>query len=283
MQDPDEQKRRDDLRKLLFDLSKEQGALRDRKLRSSYFLKLEQIYYEPESNEYWRHFYSDILSTLTQIDSDDFGGSLDVLAQNMQVLKDGYQAVNHDDDDVIIDIGKSIIKLYDHTNLEIARINYTKTLNNTVKSDVAKTKMLTSSLQTQIIDAEQKNENNEIEFRNATKKYNEEIEMNQKKMQNEYITILGIFASIVLSFTGGLAFSSSVLNNISSVSIYRLSFIAFVIGLVFFDLIWVLLDFIRDINGKVIRKKWLFIVVNIIMILGMFADCLAYKGHWFLG
>lgn len=76
MQDPDEQKRRDDLRKLLFDLSKEQGALRDRKLRSSYFLKLEQIYYEPESNEYWRHFYSDILSTLTQIDSDDFGGSL---------------------------------------------------------------------------------------------------------------------------------------------------------------------------------------------------------------
>lgn len=282
MQNPDEQKRRDDLRKLLFDLSKEQGALRDRKLRSSYFLKLEQIYYEPESNEYWRHFYSDILSTLTQIDSDDFDGSLDVLAQNMQVLKDGYQAVNRDDD-VIIDIGKSIIKLYDHTNLEIARINYTKTLNNTVKSDVAKTKMLTSSLQTQIRDAEQKNEKNEIEFSNATKKYNEEIEMNQKKMQNEYITILGIFASIVLSFTGGLAFSSSVLNNISSVSIYRLSFIAFVIGLVFFDLIWVLLDFIRDINGKVIRKKWLFIVVNIIMILGMLADCLAYKNHWFLG
>ena len=282
MQNPDEQKRRDDLRKLLFDLSKEQGALRDRKLRSSYFLKLEQIYYEPESNEYWRHFYSDILSTLTQIDSDDFDGSLDVLAQNMQVLKDGYQAVNRDDD-VIIDIGKSIIKLYDHTNLEIARINYTKTLNNIVKSDVAKTKMLTSSLQTQIRDAEQKNEKNEIEFSNATKKYNEEIEMNQKKMQNEYITILGIFASIVLSFTGGLAFSSSVLNNISSVSIYRLSFIAFVIGLVFFDLIWVLLDFIRDINGKVIRKKWLFIAVNIIMILGMLADCLAYKNHWFLG
>lgn len=282
MQNPDEQKRRDDLRKLLFDLSKEQGALRDRKLRSSYFLKLEQIYYEPESNEYWRHFYSDILSTLTQIDSDDFDGSLDVLAQNMQVLKDGYQAVNYDED-VIIDIGKSIIKLYDHTNLEIARINYTKTLNNTVKSDVAQAKMLTSGLQAQIKDAEQKNEKNEIEFRNATKKYNEEIEMNQKKMQNEYITILGIFASIVLSFTGGLAFSSSVLNNISSVSIYRLSFIAFVIGLVFFDLIWVLLDFIRDINGKVIRKKWLFIAVNIIMILGMLADCLAYKNHWFLG
>jgi len=41
--------------------------------------------------------------------------------------------------------------------------------------------------------------------------------------------------------------------------------ISFIIGLVFFNLIWVLIDFVRDINGKTIRKKWLFVVVNIIM------------------
>ena len=78
-----------------------------------------------------------------------------------------------------------------------------------------------------------------------------------------------------------VTFSSSVLNNISKASVYRLSLISFIIGLVFFNLIWVLIDFVRDINGKTIRKKWLFVVVNIIMVGGIICSCLAYKYKWF--
>ena len=114
-----------------------------------------------------------------------------------------------------------------------------------------------------------------------TDKANKRIEDSQKQMQNEYVTILGIFAAIVLAFTGGMTFSSSVLNNISKASVYRLSLISFIIGMIFFDLIWVLIDFIRDINGKSIRKKWLFVFVNIVMIGGIVCSCLAYKYNWF--
>ena len=280
MRNPDEQERRDKLIELLFELSKAQDIFREKKKRSDIFLKLEEIYYIPGSDEYFRHFYSDILSTLTQIDSDDNEGSLDVLAVNMQAIKDGYQAVNYDGDK-LIDISKSIIKLFDHTNLEVARINYTKQLNNATKSDLASTKELLEKQREEFDNTKSETETIRNTLREETEKANKKIEDNQKQMQNEYVTILGIFATIVLAFTGGMTFSSSVLNNISKASVYRLSLISFIIGLVFFNLIWVLIDFVRDINGKTIKKKWLFVVVNIIMVGGIICSCLAYKYKWF--
>ena len=280
MRNPDEQERRDKLIELLFELSKAQDIFREKKKRSDIFLKLEEIYYIPGSDEYFRHFYSDILSTLTQIDSDDNEGSLDVLAVNMQAIKDGYQAVNYDGDK-LIDISKSIIKLFDHTNLEVARINYTKQLNNATKSDLVSTKELLKKQREEFDNTKSETETIRNTLREETEKSNKKIEDNQKQMQNEYVTILGIFAAIVLAFTGGMTFSSSVLNNISKASVYRLSLISFIIGLVFFNLIWVLIDFVRDINGKTIRKKWLFVVVNIIMVGGIICSCLAYKYKWF--
>lgn len=280
MRNPDEQERRDKLIELLFELSKAQDIFRDNKKRSDIFLKLEEIYYIPGSDEYFRHFYSDILSTLTQIDSNDNEGSLDVLAVNMQAIKDGYQAKNYDGDK-LIDISKSIIKLFDHTNLEVARINYTKQLNNATKSDLASTKELLKEQREEFDNTKSETETIRNKLREETEKANKKIEDNQKQMQNEYVTILGIFAAIVLAFTGGMTFSSSVLNNISKASVYRLSLISFIIGLVFFNLIWVLIDFVRDINGKTIRKKWLFVAVNIIMVGGIICSCLAYKYKWF--
>lgn len=280
MRNPDEQERRDKLINLLFELSQSQDIFREKKKRSGIFLELEQIYYIQGSDEHFRHFYSDILSTLTQIDSDDNQGSLDVLAVNMQAIKDGYQAVNYDGSK-LIDISKSIIKLYDHTNLEVARINYTKQLNNVTKSDLASTKELLQKQKEEFDNAKSETEMIRNTLGEETDKANKRIEDSQKQMQNEYVTILGIFAAIVLAFTGGMTFSSSVLNNISKASVYRLSLISFIIGMIFFDLIWVLIDFIRDINGKSIRKKWLFVFVNIVMIGGIVCSCLAYKYNWF--
>lgn len=280
MRNPDEQERRDKLINLLFELSQSQDIFREKEKRSGIFLELEQIYYIQGSDEYFRHFYSDIFSTLTQIDSDDNQGSLDVLAVNMQAIKDGYQAVNYDGSK-LIDISKSIIKLYDHTNLEVARINYTKQLNNVTKSDLASTKELLQKQKEEFDNAKSETETIRNTLGEETDKANKRIEDSQKQMQNEYVTILGIFAAIVLAFTGGMTFSSSVLNNISKASVYRLSLISFIIGMIFFDLIWVLIDFIRDINGKSIRKKWLFVFVNIVMIGGIVCSCLAYKYNWF--
>lgn len=71
-----------------------------------------------------------------------------------------------------------------------------------------------------------------------------------KEIQKEYVTILGIFAAIMLAFVGSFTFSTSVLNNVSNTNVYKLSLIALIIGVVFIMLISVLIDFLRELNEK---------------------------------
>ena len=261
----DELEKREKLRGLLQKLSKNQDVLKDSKDRSDIFKELESIYYIPGDEDNFRHYYSDIFSELSLINEDSTMGNIDILAENMEKVKNGYMVSNKDEDGKLIDISQEIIKLYDHTNLEISRINYTKTITDESRSDFAKSRNMLTKMQQKI----EEFENNEDELRKE-----------QNDMQKEYITILGIFASIVLAFTGGMTFSTSVLNNIDKSSIYRLVLITLIIGFVFFNLIWLLLDFIRGINGKIVYKKYIFVVVNAFLILGVIFTCIGYRYNW---
>ncbi len=107
-----EQEKRDLLQQILRELSKSQDVLKDSKNRVEYFLRLESIYYNTDSDNF-RHYYSDIFACLTLIDGDSEIGNLDILAQNMQTIKDGYLPKNLDDHGSLIDISKEILKLYD--------------------------------------------------------------------------------------------------------------------------------------------------------------------------
>lgn len=276
-----EQEKRDSLNEILIELSKSQDILKEPKDRVPFFVRLESIYYN-YNKENFRHYYSDIFSTLSLIDGDSSLGSLDVLAQNIQTIKDGYVPKNNDENGEIIDISKEIVKLYDHTNLDIARINYTKTMTNETMSELAKNRLLVTNLENNVRESEDSLKELSNQTIEDLKQLSRKVQDRQEDMQKEYITILGIFASIVLAFTGGIVFSSSVLENIHKSSIYRISIIAFIIGLVFFNLIWLLMDFIRDINGKVIRKKWLWLMVNLILIGGIIGTCFSYKYGWFI-
>lgn len=277
-----EQEKRDALNEILIELSKSQDILKEAKDRASFFIRLEDIYYNYNNKENFRHYYSDIFSTLTLIDGDSSMGSLDILAQNIQTIKDGYIPKNLDENGDNIDISKAIIKLYDHTNLDIARINYTKTMTNETMSELAKNRLLLESLKEKVCESEDALEKISNKALYDLKQFSSKVQKRQEDMQKEYITILGIFAAIVLAFTGGIVFSSSVLENIDKSSIYRISLMAFIIGIVFFNLIWILIDFIRDINGKTIRKKWIWLFVNFILIGGIIGICFSYKYGWFL-
>lgn len=276
-----EQEKRDSLNEILIELSKSQDILKESKDRVAFFIRLESIYYN-NNEEKFRHYYSDIFSTLTLIDGDSSIGSLDILAQNIQTIKEGYIPKNNDEDGKIIDISKEIVKLYDHTNLDIARINYTKTMTNTTLSELAKNKLLINNLEKNIQESETTFKKLSDQTIKDLTQLSKNVQNKQEDMQKEYISILGIFAAIVLAFTGGIVFSSSVLENIDKPSIYRLALITFIIGLIFFNLIWLLTDFIRDINGKAFRKKWPFIFVNLILIGGIIGVCLAFELGWFL-
>ena len=280
MQILNEQEKRDSLRQLLMDLSKSQDVLKDRKDRRDYYLRLEAIYYNTDSDNY-RHFYSDIFACLSLIDADDSLGNLDILAQNMEAIKEGYIPINRDEahNNELIDIRKEIIKLYDHTNLDISRINYTKRMAGETQSELARAKVLIEDLKNKLAESDVARAEAVNHLNTESSKLKEEVRDGQKKMQNEYITILGIFAAIVLAFTGGMTFSSSVLENMDKASIYRMIAIVLILGLVLSNLIWLLIDFLRDINGKSIRKWWLIAITDVVLLLGLLLTFLSYKNH----
>lgn len=71
-----------------------------------------------------------------------------------------------------------------------------------------------------------------------------------KSVEKEYISILGIFASIVLAFVGGITFTTSVLQNISAVSVFRLLLVVDFLSFVLINIIYILIKFIFTINEK---------------------------------
>lgn len=206
--------RREDLRSLLFELSESQKILESKKERAKVFIRLEKIYFSADEEQEFRHFYSDIFSWLTQIDTDG-SKSIDVLAQNLGVLQKGYKATNIDSSTKTpINISKNLNKLYDHVNLDVARINYLKSVNSqmkaTIKIDDLEAKATKLEGDTQALAKQAK----------KIEKTAVEAERAVNNAQRDSTAILGIFAAIVLAFTGGMIFSTSVFENIEKASIY---------------------------------------------------------------
>ena len=89
--------------------------------------------------------------------------------------------------------------------------------------------------------------------------------------QREYIAILGIFAAVVLAFTGGIAFSTSVLQNLHVSSIYRIVLAIVIMGLVLTNLLYGLFYYIGQLVNKNsannIKPLWIINIVFISMIL----------------
>ena len=244
----EENRKRAEFRQILQDLANSQEVLRDGKARVSFYRRLEDFYHLSTKDGHYRHFYSDIFPLLTQIFRGESSGSIDVLGENLRMIREGYQPINKDAEGNPIDIQSNLLKLYDHVNLEIARINYT---NNFIRQAVNTEQV--DELQNKVKTLIKDTENRQTEFNEKVAEFNSEIKDTQEKLdksERDYIAILGIFSSVVLTFTAGIAFSTSVLNNISQVSIYRLIGTALVIGLVLINILFVMFHF----TGKLVKN-----------------------------
>ncbi|WP_425446665.1 hypothetical protein [Dethiothermospora halolimnae] len=225
-------KNRDKFKMLLFKMAKSQDILSTPKQKSDVYIELESIYYDLDNPDEFRHFYSDIFAVISQIDKEPQLGNTEILSQNMDIIRRGYKPQNKDENKgILIDVSKQINKLYDHINLDIARLNYFKTIESRTQSDLQKVNGTLNKVETSV----------------------KEMEDNIKKaddMEKQYITILGIFAAIVLAFTGGIAFSTSVLENIANASIYRLVFITVALAFILSNTVYILTRFILELNKK---------------------------------
>lgn len=59
--------KRQEFRLILLELSADQEILKEPKKRSSFYLRLEKLYYAPDNKKRFRHFYSDILAFLHKL------------------------------------------------------------------------------------------------------------------------------------------------------------------------------------------------------------------------
>lgn len=183
-------------------------------------------------------------------------------------------------------VAMSITKLVDHIQLEVIRYNFlyqliTNTvaekyieLNNeqldginnlsvTMNEQAEKTKTLLDGYiaQSKQLEEDLVEIHKEVEVAKALSDYTQKISKKAKNKvedaQKESITILGIFASIVLAFTGGMMFSSSVLENISKSSAYRIIIITLIIGFVLINTIVALALYLNNIvrSGDMVEEQ----------------------------
>ena len=120
----EEDVQREEFRNILFDLALLDYSLADDEVRTKIYNRLEKLYYSPNKEKKYRHFYSDIFIVLTLIQQGDKAGTIDVLGENLRVIRTEYQSINKDEEGNLIDIKDSLRKLYDHVSLDIARITY---------------------------------------------------------------------------------------------------------------------------------------------------------------
>ncbi|PAF53617.1 hypothetical protein BKH42_04665 [Helicobacter sp. 13S00482-2] len=224
------------------------------------------------SDRDFRHHYSDITAQILK------SADLEKLVENLRIVKEGIEEDKDEDSKHYL---HQLTKLWDHINLEFVRVGYYKDRFSDIEnrlSDINKSIENTQNglqnlqdnnkiIQTNIKDAQ-------IQLQNL-KKDSEDIQASIRNQQNQYITILGIFASIVLTLVGGFIFSTSVFANIDKSSIYRLVFMMIFICCFTTNILYYLFRFIKNIGEKnpdCIFKDKAIVSFNILMLFILICD-----------
>ncbi|EOH7148284.1 hypothetical protein ACMC3T_001064 [Campylobacter coli] len=207
--------------------------------------------------EGFKHKYSELTTIILNAIKNDPEQDLMILAQNLRGFEERLNSYSQNTKPEITnlqDIKLRIAKFYDHVNLECIRLQDSREK--------------TSHLQNALKELDKNYKELDKNHKEIDKNH-KELSENLNKQQVQYITILGIFASIVLTFVSGLVFSNSILSNIDKASIYRLVFVMAFIALFVGNILYFLFTFLLRISLKNIHFKtnWLLIVFNIIIIL----------------
>lgn len=235
----------------------------------------------------FRHEYSSISGKIRELNEIDVeGGKVYALDNLLQNVANVYDLAVKKQKPYI----KNLFKLKDHIGLEAGRINAIEQLKWKISNGQASVESQLEYMQNlaggiaeqvrvsgntlgQLQLQEKQHAKNMESAQNTLESLNESAEAMENKIEsihNDSITILGIFASIVLSFTAGIVFTSSVLQNIDKASPFRLFAITLTIGFVIINIIAILLVYISKIKSvKYVKMKYPLCVKVINVILGI--------------
>ena len=256
--------------------------------------KLDSIYLTPEGelDPDFRHEYSSISGKIQElIEYEEEGINpyiIQYLIENIDCLYD--YAVKKDKKYI-----KNLFKLKDHIGLEAGRIELVRRLRWEIESskESVKTQLDELHKQANILDTNLA-ESQKILFEalrtsnqadDSMKKLEISAKDMEKKIENVHrdsISILGIFASIVLSFTAGIGFTGAILENIDAVSPYRLMATVIALGLILINLVSILLIYIDKIRTvkEEIKFPLFLIILDVFLAVCLVIIFIAYKFSW---
>ncbi|NCA32186.1 hypothetical protein [Adlercreutzia muris] len=213
-------------------------------------------------NDQYRHKYSIIYAAVMGNFSTSRNGSLDCgvpprarqLSENILNIEQFMSSNEAYSESFAI---KSVRKLQDHIELEHQRMSYV-TLQNSIHSEEVEgikesaAELVREAEQSLVgrIQSSEKQFNDSVERSKAeyTQQTMMEIEKSNKSLQKNYVTILGIFAAIVIAFMSDAVFANSILDNISNASIHRLSFVMLCLGFFIFNTLVALFYFVLRVS-----------------------------------
>lgn len=227
----DENKRRIKFREFINKLSNT-NALSDPRTRGKLYTDLRYIYKGTGSVVDFHHYYSDIFIELSKLRNE--GNAIIIVGDNLNKLYE-YCLTKTD-----IDLNARVRKFLDHTNLEIARIEYISDIEDKASS-------------VQILDQrlQEISETTEMQKQNVDKLVN-----STDNAYSNFISILGIFSAIVLVFFGGTTVFGNIISSMSNTPIFKCILICLLAGIIVFDIIFMFIYFLAKLLGRSIAATF---------------------------
>ena len=217
------QRRQNELKQYIFEMS--DRLMEDSDLRKM-AIQLKTLY-----SSGFRHSYSEFFPCIVEISKDDNVHNLEYLSNNLVALQFFVEKDYLDGNKEFSSLHIPLTKLIDHLNLEIARYNSYSISEQKVK------------------DLEKRNSTLQSDLKQAT----EQLEAARKQVssvQAELITVLSIFAAIVLAFSGGINYMGTALTGMAEASLFKSILFVSLCGVVLFNTIFMLMYFIAKITGR---------------------------------
>lgn len=211
-----------------------------------YFMRFKDIY-----ARIGRHRYSDVSK---YIDS-SLQDTVDALSTGVKCIISCAESNEYDsdvEDTTNQDCYKKINKLCDHIELEAARY-----------SSIKKMQLMA--------EAHSKQEEDMLKLLEETENTVSETHEQAKNLSQQLISILGIFAGIIVTFSFATTITGETIANLAKSDIVYLGFIISVLGAVFMNVLAFLLSFVTKLSGHTFSKKfpWFIYIVGNLIVLGL--------------
>lgn len=205
----------------------------------------------------WRHSYGPLTQYFfNNVDKDVLRDVLLLTSENILSLLHRKEF----EDETYKRTRRSLEKLKDHLDLELIRVSF-------FESQFEQLDKRASFLESKSINIQNTANESTAKF----KQHDEQL----KKQRTESITVLGIFASIVVTFVGAVSLSSAIFSNMDKVDTPLLCFLTILIIAFISNLTFKLFEFLRKINN-IEYKQSSIIIFNIILAL-LSAICLYWN------